>query len=236
LIVAAIMALERGRESLAGACIGAATAAKAFPALLILYLAVSQRWRGAAAAILVAAALTIGAMAPYGPLEAVATVGRWFTVTLGGSTTQGFAMQKVGRLVRALHGPPAVILAAQVVFLGAVGITLLRRAPPTGALYEVGIVTLLAVLLSPVGWYYYFGLLLPAGAAAITHRPSSGRLWWIGIFVAAVLLSGVLRPLPLPDRLAFLPRHNDTVGGMILLAALISRRWHHPAAAPGRLA
>src|SRR6266511_2722872 len=77
LVVAAAADLERGRETRSGAWIGAATALKVFPGLLLVYLAYRRRWRAAAAGAAVAAACTIGALLPYGVHGALHAVGRW---------------------------------------------------------------------------------------------------------------------------------------------------------------
>jgi alpha-1,2-mannosyltransferase len=229
-----VVELERGRERRGGVWIGVATALKAFPGLLILYLALTQRWKGAAVATGVAAALTLGTLLPYGPLDAVTAAWRWLSMSLAAPGTEGFAMQKLGRLVRELHGPTVVIALAQAACLGALVAGVLRGGAPTGALYEAGMVVLVAVLLSPIGWYYYFGLMLPAGAALVAFRPrDAGRLWWLAAATAAVLLAGVLRNLPLPAALAFAPRHNDTVGALALFSLLLALRWRRRPASPG---
>src|SRR5690349_877662 len=75
--------LRAGRESRAGFWIGLATAIKAFPALVLLYFLVTGRWRGLRAGVLVAGALTLGAMLRYGPAGSVAAVLAW--VRLGGA-------------------------------------------------------------------------------------------------------------------------------------------------------
>ncbi|HXF95827.1 MAG TPA: glycosyltransferase family 87 protein [Gemmatimonadales bacterium] len=235
LVVAAIVDLDRGRERRAGTWIGAAAAAKAFPGLLLLSLALTRRWRGLAVGVAVAAALTVGAMLPYGLPEALAGTWRWFALSAGAPGTEGLAMQKLGRLVGALNGGLVPLAAAHVALVGALGATLLRRRPPDGPLYELGTVTLVAVLLSPIGWFYYFGLLLPAGAAAVRHLPPPPhrRPWLVVLIAAGLLVSGSLRLVPWPASLAFVTRENDTVGALLLLGALLGLRWRRePAPVP----
>jgi len=65
LLVAAAYQLGRGREGRAGACIGAATALKVFPAVWLLYLAYRRRWRAFAIGIAVAAGLSLAPLLRY---------------------------------------------------------------------------------------------------------------------------------------------------------------------------
>src|SRR5207245_10878136 len=66
LVVAAAADLEDGREGRAGLWLGLAAAIKAFPALLIPYLAMQRRWRAFGVATAVSAGGTLFALPPYG--------------------------------------------------------------------------------------------------------------------------------------------------------------------------
>jgi hypothetical protein len=84
---------------------------------------------------------------------------------------------------------------------------------------------MLAVLITPIGWFYYHTLCVPAWVAAITHRPADHRkAWWRATLItAAVLLSGMLTFDHLyPDALAVVKRFNYVWGALLLLAALLT--------------
>ncbi len=231
-IVAAAAELRAGRELRAGAWIGTAAAAKAFPALLLPYLAWTGRWRACVAGVALGAALTIGAMLSYGPVDAVRAVLDWLALAGDAPGAAGFRMQKLGRLVGELGGPPAATIALAVLLLAVTAATLKRPGPPDDTLREVGIVTLLAVLLSPIGWYYYFGLLYPAWVAALRDRPrpEERRVWYGALVLAAVLTAALPRLLLTAAPVRFLAANNDTLGALLLFALLVGARWRpaHP--------
>jgi hypothetical protein len=93
----------------------------------------------------------------------------------------------------------------------------------------VGLVTILAVLVSPIGWFYYQLLAIPAWVAALTlPAPQERRaalLWRAALCVAGVLLSGLLTFDHLyPDALGLLKRYNYVWGALLLLTALAAHR------------
>jgi hypothetical protein len=95
--------------------------------------------------------------------------------------------------------------------------------------YDVGLVTLLSVLLSPVGHYYYHLLAIPAWVAALTlpvpGAPALRRAWRAALAVAGVLLSGVLTFDHLyPAALSLGYRYNYVWGALLLLGALAAYR------------
>ncbi|HXH63843.1 MAG TPA: glycosyltransferase family 87 protein [Gemmatimonadales bacterium] len=227
LIVAATVDLHDGRPTRAGLWIGVATALKAFPGLLLVYLLARRQWRGAAAGAVAAGALTLGAMARYGPTGAVATAWRWLMVSRAAPIMQHFGTQPLGNTLAGVGlGTPAVIaIEIGIAVLIAVAVLAPRSEDPQWAPYEVGLVTMLAVLITPIGWFYYHTLCVPAWVAAITHRPAENRnVWWRATLItAAVLLSGMLTFDHLyPDALAVLKRFNYVWGALLLLAALLT--------------
>jgi len=225
LVVAATVALERARDAPAGVWIGLATAVKAFPGLLLPYLALRRRWRALLAGCATAAGLTLAAMLPYGPLGAVRTAWEWFTLNTHATGVGEFRMQKLGRLVYDLGGPSFAVTAAAVALTAVVGWAVWKRRAlpgPMDAWYEAGVVTLVAVLISPIGWFYYFGLLFPAWVAVLS-RPTGSR--WsprrLGLVAAGLLTSGALSFVPIPTSLSFLGRNHDTWGALLLLGLLV---------------
>src|SRR5207245_6386523 len=127
LIVAAALALQQGQGGRAGAALGAATAVKAFPALLLAYLAYRRRWRALLVGTAVAGVLTVSAMLPYGPVGAVAAVRDWLVSSGQGTGVAGLHLPKLARLGYALGGPPPVSVRAGLAFPGVVPFA--RAAP-----------------------------------------------------------------------------------------------------------
>lgn len=218
LVVAAIVALEDGRDTGAGVWLGLATAAKAFPALLLLYAAVRRHWRVLVVGGAVAALVTVGAMLPYGPVGAVRAVWDWVTLNRQATGVGGLHMQKLARMGYGWGAPPGIIIAMQVALVAVLGLVLWRRRPPFDPLSEIAMVTIVAVLLSPIGWYYYFGLLFPAWVAAL-RVPGSGMRYAV-LGLTALLLSGWLGRIHSPEALTFLVSDGDTKAGLLLLGVL----------------
>jgi len=230
LALAAAADLADGREARAGAWIGIATAIKAFPGLILLGFALTRRGRALAAGVAVAGGLTYVAMLPYGPWDAVQALGDWVRLSatarsFAGAEVAALGMQKVGRFTAALGGGIAAAVALHVLLLGAVAVALWRYARTQGPLWEVGLVLLTALLIAPIGWLHSFTLALPAWIVAISGRPAlagaAARAWTIALVGAGILTSGMLAHIPFGGPLAFVPRHNDTVGSLLLVALLV---------------
>jgi len=233
LVVAAALDSRGGRERRAGAWIGAATALKAFPALLLAYLATRHRWRALLVGTVVTVGLTVGAMLPYGPVGATTAVRDWLLLNGRATGVGGLHMQKLARLGYDLGGSFPVIIAAEAAIVAVVAYVLHRRGPLQDALADIGTVTLVAVLLSPIGWYYYFGLLFPAWVAVLRGpEVADPRLWRGALVLAGVLTSGVLGQQFYPATFAFLAANNDALGGLLLLALLLLQRMAPPQTTP----
>jgi len=233
LVVAAALDSRGGRERRAGAWIGAATALKAFPALLLAYLATRHRWSALVVGTVVTVGLTVGAMLPYGPVGATTAVRDWLLLNGRATGVGGLHMQKLARLGYDLGGSLPVIIAAEAVIVAVVAYVLHRREPRQDALADIGTVTLVAVLLSPIGWYYYFGLLFPAWVAVLRGpEVADPRLWRGALVLAGVLTSGVLGQQFYPATFAFLAANNDALGGLLLLALLLLQRMAPPQTTP----
>jgi alpha-1,2-mannosyltransferase len=232
LVVAAAADLDRGREARAGIWVGAATALKMFPALLLVFFAVRRRWRAAGMGLLVAVGLTISAMLPYGPAGAVTAVGDWIRTAGPSVWTLRGSNQSLAALATRLHGGTPLLAALDI---GAIALAwaALRRLHGRGCgglwrsvgvgggrrtFSEVAVVTLLGVLLSPIAWVHYFLLLFPAWVVAL-HRPAVGP-WRVLRPLAAVLTSGVLTVGSLSSRSAVFELSIYTWGALLLLAAL----------------
>jgi len=232
LIVAAAADLESRRDTRAGAWIGAATAIKGFPALLLLYLAYRGRWRALATGVAVAGGLTVGAMLPYGPAGAASAVLDWLRITHQGAVLTRYGTQSFPGFAFFFGWPSGVVLALELGCLAAVAFALGRPAPADGTLFEIGAVTLLAVLVSPIAWLYYYTLALPAWLALL-RRPTSHRPWVrASLVIAGVLTSGVLTFGLYPNFIWFVREPNYTWGGLVLLAVLVLVRSAKPQPIP----
>jgi hypothetical protein len=93
---------------------------------------------------------------------------------------------------------------------------------------EVGIVTLLAVLLSPIAWSHYYLLAFPAWVAAVS-RPPRARAARIALVLAAVATSGVLAVSFRASRGVLLEHSIYAWGALALVGVLLVER---PAVAP----
>ena len=229
LIVAAVVDLAEGRERRAGLWIGIATAVKVFPGLLLLYFAYRRRWRGLATGVAAAVALSVGSMLRYGPVGAASAVRDWVVMSREGQQVEGFGFQPLGDWVLGLGGSDVTVWLAIAGCCAVVVAALAARPTGDDPLYEVGLVTVLAVLVSPIGWFYYHLLAIPAWVAALTAPVPAGRrtaiAWRAALLVAGVLLSGVLTFDHLyPNALTVVKRFNYVWGALLLLGALAAHR------------
>ncbi len=234
-VVAAAADLEADRDSRAGAWIGLATAIKVFPALLLLYLASRRRWRGVATGIAVAGGLTVGAMLSYGPVGAVHAVADWLRLSSQEQVFARMGSQSLSGFTSFFGWPPAAVWLGGVACLCGVWIALRRTAAGSDTLYEVGLVTLLAVLLSPIAWPYYYTLALPAWVGVLTRPTAQGRPLRVAtLMLAGILTSGVLTLTSSPPFLWLIRVASYTWGGLLLLTVLIAEprsaanRIHNP--------
>ena len=227
LVVAGAADLEARQDGRAGWWIGLATAIKGFPALLLLYLAYRRRWRACGIGLAVAAGLTVGAMLPLGPAGAVGAVRDWLLLTHQGAVVTRWGTQSLQGFGVFYGWPTAAVLPIGLGCLALAIATLRRPVTPLGTLADIGVVTLLAVLFSPIAWLYYYTLAFPAWVATLA-RPVQRAPWLrVLLLVAGVLTSGVLTFDLYPRALEAVAAANYTWGGLALLVALaIDRRTH----------
>jgi hypothetical protein len=156
-------------ELKAGALAGLAIALKPYAALVLAYLIVTQRWRGAAAAfVVVLAALALPA-AFFG-VDANLTLLRQWASTLSQSTPDlltnpdnvsviAFFTKWLGDPERALL-PSAIVLGILAILT--VAVIRLGRKEPRATVLEGALVLTLIPLVSPLGWDYTFVMSLLA--------------------------------------------------------------------------
>lgn len=217
LLVLAMRALERGHDAAAGTLIAVAAMLRAFPALLLIYLVVTRRWRALRWSLVAFAIGGVGTLAAMGPMsfDFFATIG-WATrtVTLNGPTNLalGAAVSRIFWAVTGGPGTDGIELLRKLTVWG-IEIALLAGAIRLTRSIEAGdpgsrgfsLWVILSIMLSPVVWPFYLVLLLMPYSQIITaaiDRRSSGRVLTmavgsylvIGIVRGAVSLSDALRP------------------------------------------
>jgi alpha-1,2-mannosyltransferase len=220
--------LERGRTRWAGTWAGIATALKAFPGLLLVYFLIRRRWRAFAVGVLGAGVLTVGAMIRYGPFGAVDTAWSWFTTSRTAPIMANFGTQPLGNLLYTGLGlgTPWVV-GIEVV----IGIILLWSLAETPAGHDwvgdLGLVSVFAALITPIGWFYYQTLAFPGWISVFTVTPPARH--WARTSLTAIgglLLSGLLTADHLyPDSLQIIKRYNYVWGALVLLTVLAFDRF-----------
>lgn len=238
LLVAAAVDLEEGRETRAGLWLGLAAAAKAFPVLILVYLALRRRWRGLAVAAAVAGAATLAALIPYGISGAVEAARAWLHLSLDQvrwPLTLG--NQSLYAVSTRLDLSPAVVMLLRALTIAFTAAALWQRAPKLDALSGVAVTTLLALLVSPLSWVHYRVLAIPAWVAVLAHgnaSPLTGAAR-IGLLLAGIATSGMLTIAPRDLKVALLDSGIYYWGVLLLLLVLASQRLVRPAASPAPL-
>lgn len=195
---------RRGHDRLAGAMLGFALSLKLFIALVLIFCALQRRWRLLGWAVATAAAITLVTLPFVGTtayrdyaaaLNSVtwfanswnASYASFFTRVLGGSDNQPLA--NVPRLSHAV-----VLVASSGTVLWLAWLTRKRSA----ALYALesfdlsfGLTIAVMLLVSPLGWMYYFPLLMLPGYAAWSAMKIEALRSLRVYFVLAWVLSSV---------------------------------------------
>jgi len=225
LLVAGTIDLSRSRDVRAGVWLGVATALKVFPALLLLFAAYRGRWRTAAFGASLAVVLTFVALLPLGIPGALASAQDWLAQSSSGSWVLVRRNQSLLGLLGRVGAPHAWALVLDLGLVAAAAIVLRRPGPGHDLAHDLGIVTLLAVLVSPIAWIHYYFLALPAWIGVIASGPA-GRPRWVraALVVAGIATSGLLTVWSYPSR-TFLQMHSLYAwGGLLLLVVLLVER------------
>ncbi len=190
------------RDAAAGAAVGTATALKAFPGLLILYFAYRRAWGALTAAVVTAAALSVAPAVSYGSAGFVVQVRQWVAFSAGGGwPTRGNNQPLIAMTQRLLGAAePTLSLAVYVMAVLALLAVFLATDPTNRAadrrvsVLEIALVTLVAVIASPIAWDHYWVLLFPAFFAVLNSRLYRNDWRAFALFwVALVLTSGFSR-------------------------------------------
>lgn len=183
--------LARQRDVAAGLAIGLAAALKAFPGLLLVYLAMRGRWRAATTGATLATVLTFAPALWIGPEQAWTTFHAWTEVATVGEWPTRVQNQSLFAMVARTGSPNAAawyraLWPIAIAAVGLVAVFARRRSRPDIAM-ELACVLTAAVLLSPIAWDHYWVLVLPALAALRAQEfPGSRAIFWI----CALLVSG----------------------------------------------
>ncbi len=196
LLVVAMRALEDGGEAVAGAAIALAGLLRAYPFLLLFYLAIRSRWsalRWALITTVVGVSLTFASLGIDRSLSWIHvlswTTGEWqagraFNVAVAGFISRMFWYSFGEQLPRAINlMRSAAVLAAQLGFLALTVVASMRAGLDRrreGAVYALWTAT--AVVISPIAWPHYMVLLLIPFVTLATElrvTPGASRAAWM---------------------------------------------------------
>jgi hypothetical protein len=245
LLAGATWQLTLGSAIAAGLLIGTATALKAFPALLILYLAARRHWTAAIAATVSAVVLTVAVpIAVYGGAAFSALVTDFWRLGNSGWPIRGNNQSLVAAIDRLTIGHLAagvdrsgvrvaadaqlattIFAGIAILLIGALVVVLWKTRRRSASIpVEVAAVTVLAVLLSPIAWDHYWTMMFPAFLILYDSSNDAvlGRSGRYAFWTAAVLTTG-LSPLTL-GRTGFNTARDlsvYTIAALIVFASLL---------------
>jgi Glycosyltransferase family 87 len=246
LLAGATWQLTLGSAAVAGLLVGIATALKAFPALVILYLAARRHWTAATTAT--ASAFVLSVVMPtaiYGVAGFSDLARTFWRLGNSGWPIRGNNQSLIAALDRLTMGPLAagfdpagvrvaadaplatMLFGALALLLVAALVVILVRTPRLAAAIpcEIAAVTVLAIMLSPIAWDHYWTLMFPAFLIVYDsrHERLRGRACRYAFWTAAVLTTG-LSPLTLGRSGFNLARDLSayTIAALILFASLLA--------------
>ena len=226
LIVAAGLDVERKRDARAGVWLGIATALKVFPGLLLVFAAYRHRWRTAVWGACVAVGLSVCALLPLGIADGLTSAQDWLAQSASGSWVLVRRNQSLSALLGRLGAPHPWAIVGDLVLLGLAALVLRRSTSDRNIVHDLGIATVVAVLVSPIAWIHYYFLALPAWIAIISRPPvGRPRLVWVALVVAGIATSGLLTVWSYPSRVILQEHSLFAWGGLLLLAVLLLERW-----------
>lgn len=192
------------RDAEAGAWIGVCASVKPFLLLFVLYFALVRRARAVRMASLTVVAMFAAGLAVYGLQAHRAWFGQLSSVTWAEHYMNASVLGLVERTLSTSEWQqlpivdwPWLVGPIWVVLVGALGVAALWRVRSIPNVdRQFLLVTLTALLLSPLGWIYYLWFLLPPLAASLSAGEVAGTAWRRGLL--GVGLAGLLVPPPLP--------------------------------------
>ncbi len=190
LVVADLLLLVPRGSRWAGIGVGLATAIKLTPAIFIVYLLATRRWRAAivATSTAVAATLLAAALAPHDSW-------RYWTFTVWQANQVGH-LDRIpnqalwGTMLRlaAPHQPSRLLWLALVAVVAGYGLWRAARAGRGGDdLAGMTLASLVGLLVSPVSWQHHLYWFVPALVVLVDAAAAPGRFrTWYGAFAAVI--------------------------------------------------
>ena len=181
-VMGALVQLQRGRETAAGAAFGAAAIVKPYALLFLPYLLATKRFRAAAAAVIVAAAALLLPALQYGVQGNADLLSLWWQ-TVWESTpallTNPDNVSIAGMYAKWV-GPgftaDRLTVATNLLLLGFTSWVISRRRFSYDPEYlDVALLLIVAVLISPQRWDYVLLLSPPAIMLIVNALPRPGR-------------------------------------------------------------
>jgi alpha-1,2-mannosyltransferase len=233
LLAGTTMTLTLGAPIVAGVFVGAATALKVFPGLLILYFAARRHWSAFVSAVTTTAVLTLLPAMFYGWSAFEQLARTFWRLGSSGWPVRGNNQSLVAAFDRWLGASDATgvhtmadspiafglfVIVAALLVAAAFPLVQASRNDPTVP-HELAAITTLGVLLSPVAWDHYWVLMFPAFLIVYhSQGPMARRAFW----VAALLATG-LSPLTLGRSGFNLARDLsvNTIAGLILYGSVL---------------
>jgi hypothetical protein len=239
-LAGAWLAARRGHDRLAGILVGVAVGLKVFVALLVIFFALQRRWRVVAWSVVtilftVLVTLPFVGVGAYIQYFAVIRTVTWFgnswnasyaaviTRVLGGS--ENVPLVNLPALARGL-----VLLCSTATLLWLALVT--RPKPGAGhslARFDLGYGLTLTVMLlvSPLGWMYYFPLLLFPGYTvwSLTRHRNMRSLRW-GLLVAwgmSTIPVSMVRAMDVNDPLEWFTTNSIYFYALFTMAIVVSR-------------
>lgn len=194
---------RQGRDVEAGAWIGICASVKPFFLLFLLYFALRRRFRAVLAAAMALAAMFAVGVVAFGEAAHRAWLEQLATVTWAEHYLNASILGLIERSLSRAQWPqtPAIQwpwLAGLLWILVAVPVALATAARVRHLAHDrqLLLVTIAALLLSPLGWIYYGWFLLPPLVATVKsgELPASGMT----LLLLGVGIAGFLVPPPLP--------------------------------------
>jgi len=243
LLTAATWQLTLGSALVAGALVGAATALKVFPALVILYFIARRYWAAATVAALTAGGLSVVVpLGVYGVNGFVDLAQTFWRLSTSGWPVRGNNQSLVAAIDRLTSGAnhagvrlaseapitmTVFVLMALLLLCALLAVMREQRSTRMAVAVEMTAVTVLAILLSPIAWDHYWTLLFPACVIAYDSRDRRllGRAGAYAFWVAAILTTG-LSPLTLGGAGFNVARHVSmyTIAAIVIYLALLALR------------
>jgi hypothetical protein len=197
--------------------------------LLLVYAAARGRWRSAAWGAGLALGLNVCSLLPLGLTNAVESGRTWLARSTAGVWVVHRRNQSLPASLDRLGIPHGGAMAIGLLLLALAALALRRSTSDDDVVDDVGIVALLALLVSPIAWDHYFLLAFPAWVAALSRTPESRtRGSQLALVAAGIATSGVLAIWSGHVRGILLEQSILGWGALVLVLVLLAERLRRP--------